>query len=319
MGYAKFKVNETVEYDGMIEPPLRDGDRFAWVRGRVAADLDGDKTLEEAVLVTRQAGREENPGPIESATLLIVKRPEHGSPKLLRRVLLYEGMEDWGAASAPAGVWPKPTAVRPTRAALHAAEVDDTGRAVVVLTLWGAADADGVYATLHKGIRLVDDAAPTVFTAQVRQREPGITNTDLDKDGIHELLLHQAPLVFPDSPASAPAWLTIYKQSAAAPHAPWLQADKRFPPAFQALALAWYEQYGLLAPGIGTEKAEEEARSATQTPQARKAAGVAYYLGRIHGIAGQPPLARQYLERAATGLPPGPFQDLARQSLQEVE
>lgn len=293
MGFTALRPGE----NGALYAPLfedvigaRDEPRWLWVRGAVAADLDGNGVVdEEAVLATIQRGDARRPGAVESAFLVAARVEEDGTRTALARKLLFD--------SSPVDAAPKPengvggAGDAPfTRCRAQAVRDKETFRESVVVYFWSdPAPSTAWYA----GYALTGDGWEKNLEFALRQSMPGVLTANLDRSEKgnargYQLVVNEAA-VPPEitaklgAPSEAPMWGHVYARGEAGEYE---QADGLFAENYRELEPAWNKAY-LKAVMLGLPAGE--------------LAWFEYHLALLNHFTGNGEMAEAFLRKAEAG------------------
>lgn len=265
-----------------------DVEGWEWVRGRILADLDGQRDAdgqrqdEECLLVTAQRGATAAPGPSGRAWLSVLSRePISGRRRLLTRTRIFAAGDVDGAVPAEGlMVW---TSGPLDDARLDAVDLDGDGRWEVLVSVWQKTQID--VASCHMLYCLEEGQLVERFRCRLVQPEPLILHRDIDMDGCEELIAPLAvlpPRVGQRGPAR-PAWPTIWQCDH---KGRYVQANAQFPGYYAETLLAFYEDLAWARSG--------GAGLASPSPIHQ------LFMGMIYAYRGEKGLAENFLNPAAS-------------------
>ncbi|MBN2712023.1 MAG: hypothetical protein JXR97_06250 [Planctomycetes bacterium] len=305
IGFQNFGRDQMNIYDDMLKEyikPLNDKSWF-WVRGKTTGDLNADGVEEEVILASIHDGPRADSTPIDKLVVLICKRDSNNKPILLRRSVVYEASKGFEGASLPHGVHLDTPKSEIFGASARIIDIDGKAKGLVTVSIYGK-QKDGRYVAWHRGYIFPNEGLPEVkFNTLAVQQDPTIINLDLDKDGVDELLVNQAPLEIPQdadtSELDPPSWMSIYARNA---EGDFIQSDEKFCEPYEELIEGWYENY---------VKAWHNGASAESL------AIYEYYLGSSHLMLGEKGMAKRFLARAVEHSK-GKLNSLAKEALDKA-
>ncbi len=250
MGFTHLRPGE----NGGLYAPLfedvisrYDDPHWLWVRGTIAADLDGNGVVdEEVVLATVQQGDALRPGTIEAAFLVAARVDSEGKRVALARKLLF--------SSPPAPNAPEPEGGiggvddRPfTRCRAQTVADKNSFKESVVVYFW----SDPMPSTAwYAGFALGSEGWEQNLELALRQSIPGVLVENLDRSAEgnaagYQLVVSAAAV--PEeiaeklgAPSETPLWGHVYARNA---DGMYVQADERFPESYGEIEAAWNKAY----------------------------------------------------------------------------
>ncbi len=310
LGYQEFRPREIGQYDRMLVDPAAAtiSDGWLWTRGKVEGDLDGDRKDEEVILATIQGGTVDKPKPFTKAILLIRGLDANNTYKVLLRRNIFLAVNSMDQAALPRHLHlPLPgTSMR--RCSAKIVDIDNSGRGIILVSLWGNMP-DRRICAWHAGYRFRTgdggaNSLQRVFLSLAIQQDPEIEITDLDQDGVNELVLRQSPLP-QNSDMNAngietPDWLSVFARNG---KGEFKQQNAAHAAAYDDnLLLGWYQNYFISCLG-GASNAET--------------AVFEYYIGEIYRYRKNFALAKTFLARAAKNTTSPRLRNLVKDSLRD--
>jgi hypothetical protein len=278
-------------------PPAQLKDSWLWVRGRVVGDIDrqknakGEMQEEEVILVTRQRGNTQNPGPSVEAYLNVIDRtPVTGRRTLRSQIKLFTVASTQKKPTLPKLAYGVVSPGPLDNGRIELVDLDGNGT-LEILTRISRRLTKG-YLVYHNAYSVNGAKLTKIFSAQAIQQTPELLHMDLDKDGRDELIVQNMVLINNSKNGGTirPTWPSVYSQSKGINT--YSQQDKKFANHYDETLLLFYEDH---AHSIFTK----------QSYQVQE-----FYIGVIYAYRNNLTLAHMFLEEAQKGQ--GPTARLAK-------
>ncbi|MDR2392410.1 MAG: hypothetical protein LBE84_12135 [Planctomycetota bacterium] len=296
LGFARLGPNDDASKYKKFLGDLNDlhgDDHWAWVRGYAIGDFTGDGQVDEAIVVTFQAGTFRSPGTIRAAYLLILAKEKDDSTRLLAKTELFVGSPFLGSPRPENEIdWIDDVPLTRVRAQTIPDKVST--KEDICVYFWGESLPGSVW---YAGFSVDKNGSlEKTFETSLRQRTPGFLVLNLDKSSENARRGYQLAfdeMALPEDLAArfgsrreAPTWGHIFARGDGADDRVYRQADRLFASYFTEILACWNHAY---------------IKATFEGFPAGDMAWIEYRTGILHFYNGDSDLAVKLLERGERG------------------